>query len=61
MTLDEGQLRSVTPTVPLEFRDPEDVTGLDDLDTAELLWEDWLRQTTEYDDYDEGRRGRPGR
>ena len=36
-----------------EFRDPEDVTGLDHLDAAELLREDWLRQTTEYDDYDE--------
>lgn len=36
-----------------EFRDPDDLTGLDDLDAAELLREDWLRQTTEYDDYDE--------
>jgi hypothetical protein len=36
-----------------EFRDPDDLTGLDDLDAAELLREDWLHQTTEYDDYDE--------
>jgi hypothetical protein len=36
-----------------EFRDPEDVTELDHLDAAELLREYWLRQTTEYDDYDE--------
>ena len=36
-----------------EFRDPDDLTELDDLDAAELLREDWQRQTTEYDDYDE--------
>jgi hypothetical protein len=36
-----------------EFRDPDDLTELDHLDAAELLREDWLRQTTEYDDYDE--------
>ena len=36
-----------------EFRDPDDLTGLDHLDAAELLREDWLRRTTEYDDYDE--------
>lgn len=36
-----------------EFRDPDGLTGLDHLDAAELLREDWLRQTTEYDDYDE--------
>jgi Domain of unknown function (DUF4253) len=36
-----------------EFRDPDDVTGLDDLDADELLREYWLRQTTEYEDYDE--------
>jgi hypothetical protein len=36
-----------------EFRDPDDLAELDHLDAAELLREDWLRQTTEYDDYDE--------
>jgi hypothetical protein len=36
-----------------EFRDPDDLTELDHLDAAELLREDWLHQTTEYDDYDE--------
>jgi hypothetical protein len=36
-----------------EFRDPDDLTELDGLDAAELLREDWQRQTTEYDDYDE--------
>ena len=36
-----------------EFRDPEDVTGLDHLEAAELLREDWLRQTTDYDEEDE--------
>jgi Domain of unknown function (DUF4253) len=36
-----------------EFRHPDDLTKLDDLDAAELLREDWQRQTTEYDDYDE--------
>jgi hypothetical protein len=36
-----------------EFRDPDDLTELDHLDAAELLREDWRRQTTEYDDYDE--------
>ena len=36
-----------------EFRDPDDLTELDHLDAAELLREDWLRQTTECDDYDE--------
>src|SRR5450756_313220 len=36
-----------------EFRDPDDLTGLDDLDAAEVLREDWLVRTTEYDDYDE--------
>jgi hypothetical protein len=36
-----------------EFRDPDDLTGLDHLDAAEVLREDWLHQTTEYDDYDE--------
>lgn len=36
-----------------EFRDPEDVTGLDHLDAAELLREEWQGRTTEYDDYDE--------
>jgi hypothetical protein len=36
-----------------EFRDPDDLTELDHLDAAELLREDWLRQTTEYDDYEE--------
>ena len=36
-----------------EFRDPDDLTGLDDLDAAQVLREDWLHQTTEYDDYDE--------
>jgi hypothetical protein len=36
-----------------EFRDPDDLTGLDDLDAAELLRQDWQGRTTEYDDYDE--------
>jgi hypothetical protein len=36
-----------------EFRDPDDVTGLDHLDAAVLLQEWWRGQTTEYDDYDE--------
>jgi len=36
-----------------EFRDPDDLTELDHLDAAGLLREDWLRQRTEYDDYDE--------
>jgi hypothetical protein len=36
-----------------EFRDPDELTGLDHLDAAELLREDWLHKTTEYDDYDE--------
>jgi hypothetical protein len=36
-----------------EFRHPEDVTGLDRLDAAELLREQWQGRTTEYDDYDE--------
>jgi hypothetical protein len=36
-----------------EFRDPDDLAELDHLDAAELLREDWLHQTTEYDDYDE--------
>jgi hypothetical protein len=36
-----------------EFGDPIDLTGLDHLDAADLLREDWLHQTTEYDDYDE--------
>lgn len=36
-----------------EFRDADDLTELDHLDAAELLREEWLRQTTEYDDYDE--------
>lgn len=36
-----------------EFRGPEDMTGLDHLDAAELLREDWQRQTTEYDEEDE--------
>jgi hypothetical protein len=36
-----------------ELRDPDDLTELDHLDAAALLREDWLRQTTEYDDYDE--------
>jgi hypothetical protein len=36
-----------------EFGDPGDVTGLDDLDAAVVLREQWLHQTTEYDGYDE--------
>jgi hypothetical protein len=33
-----------------EFRDPDDVTELDDLDAAELLREDWLSKTIECDE-----------
>jgi hypothetical protein len=36
-----------------EFRDPDDVTGLDHLDAAVLLREWWRGQTTEYDDYEQ--------
>ena len=36
-----------------EFRNAEDVTGLDHLDAAESLRADWQGRTTEYDDYDE--------
>ena len=36
-----------------EFGDPDDVTGLDDLDAAVVLREQWQHQTTEYDSYDE--------
>jgi len=36
-----------------EFRDPDDLAELDHLDAAEVLREDWMQQTTEYDDYDE--------
>jgi hypothetical protein len=36
-----------------EFRDPDDLTGLDHLDAAELLREDWRQQTTDYDEEDE--------
>jgi Domain of unknown function (DUF4253) len=36
-----------------ELGDPDDVTGLDDLDAAVVLREQWQHQTTEYDGYDE--------
>jgi hypothetical protein len=36
-----------------EFGGPDDVTGLDHLDAAVVLREQWQHQTTEYDDYDE--------
>lgn len=36
-----------------EFRDPDDVTGLDHLDAAAVLRKSWHDHTTEADDYDE--------
>jgi len=36
-----------------EFRDPDDLTELDDLDVAELMREDWLNKTVEY--WEDGR------
>jgi hypothetical protein len=36
-----------------EFRDPDDVTGLDHMDAAAVLREQWQGRTTEYDSYDE--------
>jgi len=36
-----------------EFRDPDDLTELDRLDVTEVLREEWLGKTTEYDSYEE--------
>jgi hypothetical protein len=36
-----------------KFRDPDDMTELDDLDVAELMREDWLNKTIEY--WEDGR------
>jgi len=36
-----------------EFRDPDDLAELEQLDATEVLRDDWRSRTTEYDDYDE--------